>query len=144
MCHFSQNNGYKICAGDQSVIKVKDNRLYFVSGSIFDKFNGSLNFLDYDECNTVRPISLITILNGMSDNGNLSITILTNVNLISKRISNYLFWPYYTPCLSIEDNSFIKLYPSNMNGYNEFWMNINSLRLYRGDKRRIFEDIKND
>lgn len=141
LCQLFKERGFLVCSGDQAVIQNKNSKLYIIAGSIVNKKDDHTDILDYNDCNVERVVSKIILLNGMCDFGNLTKNEIINSEIIPKRLSDYLFWPFYTPLISLTEGSLIKLYPKNMIPYRILFSSIQKIDSYRGDKQWIFEDI---
>lgn len=142
--HFFSENGYKICSADHCLIEIEKGQPVFVSGSCFNKIKEYISQIDYSQCNAKRPIKKILFLQGIQDGGKVDFKEIKNIETIAQKLSTHVFWPYFSCAISMEEKSFMRMFPQNMQGYMSFWANIGKIYLCRGDKAKIFEAIKNE
>ena len=130
------NKGFEILSSDQSILELKNNKLYFVSGSTFirnrDEENTYIN--ESSEVEIKKIINLV----GLSNNGDLVIDNLNDPNLVLKNMFKHLTWHCDIPLFSKDilldiDRIKIKKILSKF---------IISFYNIRGDKVKVVEKIK--
>lgn len=92
----SKEYGYEINSSDQTWIR--NNKM--ILGSMMNKVNDEVCFLEKEKVNKNVVIDKILIIKGISTNGEVSITKLDNKDYYIKNIFKYANWHYDMPILS--------------------------------------------
>ncbi len=98
-----QKHGYKIASADQSLIEIKDDKLFFTFGSKRYQYNGVNYFLNEEDIEIQAQISEICCLMGVCKNGEIVINEITDSIRKSKKIWASIIWAYTNPLINYSD-----------------------------------------